>query len=262
MIMLGYAYEKCLLPIREISMLKAIESNGTLVDANKKAWKLGRHLAIASDKEKIDTKISNLNVDESNSSTTQVDHRFNLLKEYQNKEYATLYHNLIREAQLKDFSLGKTEFSNAVMANLYKLMAYKDEYEVARLWDENLDKIGKEFSDIKGVNFHMSLPWQRKSKKKTRLPDYTQKLFTILKHGKKLRGTKFDLFGYTYERKLECKIRDYYIKKARQWIDDITKNNYKEIVAQAKQPDSIRGYGHIKLDSISNCELFKSICDK
>ena len=146
--------------------------------------------------------------------------------------------------------------------NIFLLMAHKDEYEVARLWVDNLDKISDEFSDIKGVNFHMSLPWQRKSKKKTRLPGYTQKLFTILKHGKKLRGTKFDLFGYTYERKLERKIRDYYIKKVKQWINDITKNNYKEIVAQAKQPDSIRGYGHIKLDSISNCELFKSINDK
>ena len=262
MIMMGYAYEKCLLPIREISILKAIEANGTLVDANKKAWKLGRHLAIESDKKKIDTKISNRKVNELNSAETQVEHRFNLLKEYQNKEYATLYHNLIRQAQLKDFSLGKTEFSNAVITNLYKLMAYKDEYEVARLWDDNLDKISDEFSDINGVNFHMSLPWQRKSKKKTRLPGYTQKLFTILKHGKKLRGTKFDLFGYTYERKLERKIRDYYIKKVKQWINDITKNNYKEIVTQAKQPDSIRGYGHIKLNSISNCALFKSICDK
>ena len=150
------------------------------------------------------------------------------------------------------------------MKNLYKLMAYKDEYEIARLWDKTLDSFNNDFFEIKGVNFHMSLLWQRKSKSKTRLPGHTKTLFKYLKHGKKLRGTKFDPLGYSYERKVERKIRDVYIEKIDEWIHQITHfyaiiDNYDKIVALANQPNEIRGYGHVKIDSIRRCSLFKDI---
>ena len=103
----------------------------------------------------------------------------------------------------------------------------------------------------------MSLPWQRKSKKKTKLSGHTKTLFKYLKHGKKLRGTKFDPLGYSYERKIERKIRDVYIEKIEEWLHQT--KNYDKIVALAKQPDEIRGYGHIKIDSIRRCSLFKDI---
>ena len=126
------------------------------------------------------------------------------------------------------------------MKNLYKLMAYKDEYEVARIWDNTMNGFNNSFFEIKGVNFHMSLPWQRKSKGKTRLPGVTKKFFSVLKHGKALRGTKFDPMGYSYERKLERKIRDHYISLIKEWIDSVNTVNYNSIVELAKQPENIR----------------------
>ena len=105
----------------------------------------------------------------------------------------------------------------------------------------------------------MSLPWQRKSHKKTKLPPITKHLFHILKHGKKLRGTIFDPLGFTYERRLERKIRDHYISLVEDWIKNFKTDNYNKIEKLAKLPDSVRGYGHIKLRSIRNCDLFKDV---
>ena len=110
----------------------------------------------------------------------------------------------------------------------------------------------------------MSLPWQHKSKGKTRLPGQTKTFFKYLKHGRMLRDTKFDPLGYSYERKMERKIRDIYIEKIDEWMYQVKHfyaitDNYDKIVALAKQPDEIRGYGHIKIDSIKRCSLFKDI---
>ena len=266
MLMLGYAYEKALLPIRETSMIEAIEANGTMVDVNKKAWEIGRHLATTEGMGVIEREISKKFPIVKQTYYSSFYHRVELLKKYQDENYAQQYVDLVQKVRARDNLLGKTELSNVVMENLYKLMAYKDEYEVARIWDKTIDGFNNSFFEIKGINFHMSLPWQRKSKSKTRLPGYTKTLFKYLKHGKKLRGTKYDPLGYSYERKLERKIRDHYINSIDKWLDGLTHfypvigdRKYDEVVALAKQPENIRGFGHIKLESIIRCPLFKDI---
>ena len=256
MLMLGNAYEKGLLPLRESSMMEAIEVNGTMVDVNKKAWFFGRYLATDEGIAKINKAINFTPVE---TATGAFNDRFMRLIKYQGTSYAQEYLNLVKKAKAIDASLNKTEFSDAVMHNLYKLMAYKDEYEVARIWSETLNRFNNDFYEIKGVNFHMSLPWQRKSKRKTRLPGYTKVFFNMLKHGKKLRGTKFDLLGYSYERKLERKIRDHYIYLIYQWFSEIKESNYERIVDLAKEPENIRGFGYIKLNSIKQSALFNKL---
>ena len=256
MLLLGNAYERGLLPLRESSMMEAIEVNGTMVDVNKKAWFFGRYLATDEGIAKIHEAIDFTPVE---TATGAFNDRFMRLIKYQGTSYAEEYLNLVKKAKAIDASLNKTEFSDAVMHNLYKLMAYKDEYEVARIWSETLNRFNNDFYEIKGVNFHMSLPWQRKSKRKTRLPGYTKVFFNMLKHGKKLRGTKFDLLGYSYERKLERKIRDHYIYLIYQWFSEIKESNYERIVDLAKEPENIRGFGYIKLNSIKKSELFRSL---
>jgi indolepyruvate ferredoxin oxidoreductase len=259
MLMLGYAYEKALLPIREASMMEAIEVNGTMVDVNKKAWEIGRHLATTEGMGIIEREIGKKFNVIKETKYSGMYHRVNLLKEYQDEEYAQQYFDLVTQASVRDTLLNKTEFSEVVMKNLYKLMAYKDEYEVARIWDKTIDGFNNDFFEIKGINFHMSLPWQRKSKSKTRLSGHTKTLFKYLKHGKKLRGTKFDLLGYSYERKLERSIRDHYISLVKEWSKNINLDNYSNIVELAMQPEHIRGYGHIKIESIKKSSLFKDL---
>ena len=91
------------------------------------------------------------------------------------------------------------------------------------------------------------------------MPGYAKTLFKYLKHGKKLRGTKFDPLGYSYERKLERSIRDHYISLVKEWSDNINLDNYSSIVELATQPENIRGYGHIKIESIKKSLLFKDL---
>ena len=74
-----------------------------------------------------------------------------------------------------------------------------------------------------------------------------------------MRGTKFDPMGYSYERKLERKIRDHYISLIKEWIDSVNTVNYNSIVELAKQPENIRGFGHIKINSVKKCSLFKNL---
>jgi len=131
------------------------------------------------------------------------------------------------------------------------LMAYKDEYEVARIWSST-PEVDSNF------NFHMCLPWNRKSQRKTRIGSWARYLFKILQYGKKLRGTPFDFLGYTQERKLERKIRDHYTELVKNWIDEYSVKNYKEIIRQAALVDDVRGYGHVKIKSINECDLFKN----
>jgi indolepyruvate ferredoxin oxidoreductase len=250
MLMLGHAYEKGLLPIREASMMQAIEVNGTMVDVNKKAWFLGRHSATVNGRGIIEREINRKHNIIKETKYGGLYYRVDLLKEYQDEKYAQQYFDLVTQANVKDTLLNRTEFSEAVMKNLYKLMAYKDEYEVARIWDKTIDGFDNEFFEIKGINFHMSLPWQRKAKRKTRLPGYTKVFFKYLKHGKRLRGTIFDLFGYSYERKLERKLRDHYIELVKEWTKSINLDNYNDIVKLANRPNDVRGYGFIKIKSI------------
>lgn len=268
MLMLGYAYEKCLIPYSEKAMMEAIEANGVAVDSNKNAWMIGRQSATVEGHDAIE---HSLDPDVKETFSSQLYHRRDLLIKYQDEAYAKIYVDLVIKAQARDSVLNhlthhdgvlnagthshySTEFSEAVMRNLYKLMAYKDEYEVARIWSAT-----PEINKYKTINFHMCLPWNRKSQKKTRIGAWAKYVFAVLQHGKKLRGKIYDPLGVTYERRLERKIRDCYISLVEDWIKNIKMNNYNSIERLAKLPDNIRGYGHIKLASICNCELFKDV---
>ena len=125
MVMLGYSYEKALLPIREYSMMQAIEANGIMVDVNKKAWTIGRHLATTEGRGTIERELSRKFNIIKETKYSGMYHRVDLLKEYQNDEYAQQYFDLVTQANVRDTLLNKTEFSETVMRNLYKLMAYK-----------------------------------------------------------------------------------------------------------------------------------------
>ena len=258
MLMLGYAYEKCLLPYSEKAMMEAIEANGVAVEQNKNAWTIGRQTATVDGYGAIER---SLNPEVKDTFYSAMYHRHELLIKYQNKEYADRYLDIITRAKLKEDFLNSgthshfsTEFSEALMRNLYKLMAYKDEYEVARIWSAT-----PEINKYKTINFHMCLPWNRKSQTKTRIGNWAKYVFSVLQHGKKFRGKIYDPLGFTYERRLERKIRDRYISLAEGWIKNFKIDNYSSIERQAKLPDNIRGYGHVKLASIHDCELFKDV---
>ena len=139
----------------------------------------------------------------------------------------------------------------------FKLMAYKDEYEVARLWtDGAFDAyLAKNFKGGK-LNYHLAPPiFSKKDEqghlKKKSFGPWMKTGFKFLKRFKWLRGTRFDPFGWTHERRMERKLRDQYLDNMRRMLGDLTAKNLDLAVAIAELPDDIRGYGHIKDEAMA-----------
>jgi indolepyruvate ferredoxin oxidoreductase len=188
-------------------------------------------------------------------------YRANFLAEYQSQSYANRYLSTVakvRNAEAKA-SPGSSELTEAVARNLFKLMAYKDEYEVARLYTDGsfAKKLDEKFEGDVRLRFHLAPPLlARRDKETGRLQkkEYGSWIigaFRLLAWLKFLRGTALDPFGYTVERKTERKLIDDYLAMIEQRIA-IPRGEQIPILARlARLPEMIRGYGHIKEQSIS-----------
>jgi indolepyruvate ferredoxin oxidoreductase len=148
---------------------------------------------------------------------------------------------------------GKSELGEAAARYLYKLMAYKDEYEVARLYTDGAfqQKIAGMFEgDIK-LKFHLAPPLLAKHDSKGQLikqefGPWMMKAFGVLAKLKGLRGTALDIFGYTAERKMERALIGEYRRTVSALLPKLTADNLAQAVAIASIPEDIRGYGHVK----------------
>lgn len=178
-----------------------------------------------------------------------------LLTAFQNRAYAEKFGEFVERIRRLD---PRGEFSHAVALNLFKLMRYKDEYEVARLYAAPAfrQRFERAFEGDTKLEFNLAPPILSLRKndagepRKVKLGGWMMPMFRMLQHFKVLRGTPFDPFGYLADRKLERQlIRDY-----REWIEDLAPRlanvNYEAAVAIASIPDLIRGYGPVKERSV------------
>ncbi len=213
----GFAIQKGLIPINPNAMIKAIKLNNTFVEMNINAFNWGR--VAAHDYQKLKNKISINNNRIENDGKKQIglfDKRYDDLIKYQNLKYANRYKKIIEDVRRVDQKIknNSEDMTNTIIKNLYKLMAYKDEYEVARLYTDGRFKeyIEESFEGKIKLNFHISPPIFSPTdpstgyKKKITVNDKFIYLFKILKHFKFLRGSIWDPFGYTKERRLERKM--------------------------------------------------------
>ncbi|GAA0408195.1 indolepyruvate ferredoxin oxidoreductase family protein [Cocleimonas flava] len=263
--MLGYAYQKGLIPVSSEAIFKALELNKVRIDFNKKAFMWGRMALL--DRKKVEEAA---NVEKNRFTPLEdlediIEYRANDLVGYQDEEYAQRYRNSVNAAKEvetavmdKSAELDGHENSllltKAVAKVLYKVMAYKDEYEVARLYTDGRFKkqIEETFEGDTEMSFYFAMPLISK-----RDPDtghlvkrkYGAYMLPVLKNLAKLkrfRGTKFDLLGKTAERQVE-----------RQMITDV--NNTISTVLKTLNPgnllhaieiielaNDVRGYGHVK----------------
>jgi indolepyruvate ferredoxin oxidoreductase len=187
-------------------------------------------------------------------------YRADFLTEYQSQSYAERYRSTVakvRSAETKA-APGSNELTEAVAKNLFKLMAYKDEYEVARLYtdDSFTRKLGERFEGDVRLRFHLAPPLLARRDKAT---GHLQKkeyggwmihAFRLLARLKFLRGTAFDPFGYTAERKTERKLIDDYLAMVEQRIATLKGEHIPTLARLARLPEMIRGYGHIKQQSV------------
>jgi indolepyruvate ferredoxin oxidoreductase len=255
MFMLGYAFQKGHVPLTEASLNKAIELNGVSVAFNKAAFNWGR--TAAHDPASVARLVTPAKVIEfkrSQSVDDIVTRRVELLTAYQNVAYAGQYQAFVARVRAEEAKLGTgTRLTEAVAKYLYKLMAYKDEYEVARLYTDPafMQKIGAMFEgDIK-LKFHLAPPILAKRDKEGHLVKkeygpWMLKAFGALAKLKGLRGTPFDVFGYTGERKTERALITQYRATVEALLPRLTAENLAQAVAIASIPEDIRGFGHVK----------------
>ena len=251
MIMVGYAWQKGHVPVSLRGLYRAIKLNGVKVAENMKAFDVGR--LAAADPDRLEQPgdprgdVKPMTLDE------LIEDRAGRLVAYQNEAYAKQYRDLVASVRAKEEAAGLGDaFTTAVAKFAFKLMAYKDEYEVARLYtDGSFEKKLRETFHGGKIQFHMAPPLISKKDSAGHLMKKTfggwmKGVFGVMKHFKGLRGTRFDPFGWTAERKMERELRDEYLASMVTLSDGLTKQNHELAVAIATIPDEIRGYGHVK----------------
>ncbi|MFZ0352469.1 MAG: indolepyruvate ferredoxin oxidoreductase family protein [Pseudolabrys sp.] len=261
MFMLGYAYQLGALPLSAESIEHAIEMNGEAVAMNISAFRYGRRAAV--DPKAVEALIEprpqeqNDSLKLSQSFAETVDRRVAFLTAYQNASYARRYRNWVEKARTVEAEKtpGQCGLAEAVARYLFKLMAYKDEYEVARLYSETsfLDRVKSTFDGDKlHFEFHLAPPLLARRDPETGEPKkisfgpWMLKVFAGLAKFKFLRGTVLDPFGYTAERQMERRLVTEYEHLLEEICERLTLNNHRFAVELAMIPEKIRGFGPVK----------------
>jgi len=261
MFMLGYAYQLGALPLMADSIERAIEMNGEAVPMNIAAFRYGRRAAV--DPKAIETLIEprpqqqNDSVRLSQSFAETVDRRAEFLTAYQDASYARRYRNWVEKVRTVEAEKapGQCGLAEAVARYLFKLMAYKDEYEVARLYADTsfLDRVRSSFDGDKlSFEFHLAPPLLARRDPATGEPrkmsfgPWILTVFRVLAKLRVLRGTAFDLFGYTKERRTERRLIADYEYLLGEICEFLTPGNHRFAVGLAAIPEKIRGYGPVK----------------
>ncbi|HEX8013200.1 MAG TPA: indolepyruvate ferredoxin oxidoreductase family protein [Casimicrobiaceae bacterium] len=256
--MVGYAYQRGLIPVGEEAILRAIELNATAVESNKQSFRWGRLAAVepqrvlelAIPQEKPDSQRLSGSLDE------LIARRAEFLIGYQDAAYAKRYTDFVAKVRASEAQIlpGASALTEAVARYYFKLLAVKDEYEVARLYSDGefARRVAAQFEGDYKLVFHLAPPLTNKpdartgEARKKRYGPWMMAVFRVLASMKRLRGTAFDPFGRTPERKQErALIADY-----EALIDELTPrlaaHNHAIAVELASIPEHIRGYGHVK----------------
>ncbi len=258
MFMLGYAFQKGMIPLSAEAIMRAIELNEVAIDSNKRSFAWGRAAAanlgmvmdiLGGAKKATGEPELAKTLDE------VIEKRVAFLTDYQNARYAKRYRTLVDKVRAAEKTAGLGEkLSDAVARYYFKLMAYKDEYEVARLYTrpEFLEKLEAQFEGDYTLEFNLAPPLLSKvdpvtgePKKKAYGPGMLKK-FGWLAKLRVLRGTPLDIFGRTEERKLERQLIRDYEKAVADILAGLSRDNHRYAVEIASMPEHIRGYGHVK----------------
>ncbi|HKU48172.1 MAG TPA: indolepyruvate ferredoxin oxidoreductase family protein [Burkholderiales bacterium] len=255
MFMLGYAYQKGWIPVAAASLERAIEANGVAVEFNKKSLVWGRRAALDLEKVKriaIPAEVIPIDQHFSRNLDELVERRVKFLTEYQDEKYAARYRALVERTREREKALNSTKLTEAVARYYAKLLAYKDEYEVARLHADPAfrKRIADMFEGDYRVAYHLAPPLLTRKEEKIRFGSWMLPVFGILKSFRFLRGTALDPFGHTEERRTERALIREYEQTVERLLARLTPQNHALALQIAAIPDEIRGYGHIKARNV------------
>ncbi|MBO6826941.1 MAG: indolepyruvate ferredoxin oxidoreductase family protein [Sneathiella sp.] len=260
--MVGYAFQKGFIPLSFEALQKAIELNGVAIDFNKKAFAWGRKMAV--DPEGVVTEVDRLSgpkfiTPPTDDLNEMISRRVSFLTDYQNEAYAKHFRTIINKVAAKDEAFGSDKRLTAAIAkSLFKLMAYKDEYEVARLYADTsfVKRVEQMMEGDYTLKFNLAPPALAKKDRntghlqKSEYGPWVLKAFGVLSKMKFLRGTAFDPFGYTAERKEERRLIEEFEQDLHHILDNLSADNYAVAVELAELPMKVRGYGHVKEQAI------------
>ncbi|MDA0575415.1 indolepyruvate ferredoxin oxidoreductase family protein [Burkholderia gladioli] len=266
---LGYAWQRGGLPLTLASLTRAIELNGVQVEKNLAAFDWGRRAAhdlasvrqAAAGRQVVPSGATVIALHTKKAVDTLIAKRVEQLGAYQNAAYAARFSAVIErvraaEARL-DGEAAQEPLTEAVARNLYKLMAYKDEYEVARLQSDPafLARLAEQFEGELKLRYHLAPPILAKRDAQGHLVKkaygpWMLKAFRLLARFKGLRGTAFDPFGRTEERRTERALIGEYVALVETILAGLTPERLPLALELAKLPDGIRGYGHVKENNL------------
>jgi indolepyruvate ferredoxin oxidoreductase len=258
MFMLGYAFQKGFIPLSEEALLAAIRLNGEAVTMNQTAFQWGRRAA--ADGKAVDDVVVPLRKPTASRALSKtpeeaVARRVEFLSAYQNGALGARYRALVDKVAQAEAARapGKQGLADAVARYYFKLLAIKDEYEVARLYTDGsfAKQVAAAFEGNLSFEFHLAPPIMgRKDGQgraiKTTFGPWMMKAFKVLAALKGLRGTALDVFGYSAERRQERQLVADYETLVGELIAGLTPENQSLAVALASIPEKIRGYGHVK----------------
>jgi indolepyruvate ferredoxin oxidoreductase len=265
--MIGYAWQRGLLPLTCEAIERAIELNGVAVEDNLAAFRWGRlaaHDLAAVQRIGVPAQPIQLSARRAGKLETLIVDRVERLTAYQNAAYARRYIDLVRRVQHVERNrvAGATALTQAVARAYFKLLAYKDEYEVARLYVESgfFERIAQQFEGDYRVALHLAPPIlaQRDPRtgepRKRRFGPWIVPVFRALAKLKGLRGTPLDPFGYTAERRMERRLIEEYEQMLERVLTRLDGSNHAVAVKIAQLPEQVRGFGHVKAKSVAKMQ--------
>jgi len=257
--MLGYAYQLGLVPVSAEAINQAIELNAVAVPLNLQAFLWGRRAAHAPQAvAQLAKPDAAAQLAEKEQTLEQrLERNSAMLRDYQNEAYAQRYRTLVeqvREAEERAFPGQPLALTEAVAFNYFKLLAYKDEYEVARLYSngEFTRQLAAQFEGDYRLQFHLAPSWLSKRDSRTgelrkrTFGPWMLQAFALLARFKFLRGSRLDLFGYSHERRLERELIGGYEADVALILQHLQDAKRHSALALARIPERIRGYGHVK----------------
>ncbi len=267
--LLGYAWQRGLVPLSGAAIDRAIELNAVAVAQNRAAFAWGR--AAALDRARVEAAAdAGLGKDTptpvsrrlSTSLDETIARRVDFLADYQDERYAGRYRERVervRKAERRLVGDGRLALTDAVARNLFKLMAYKDEYEVARLYSNGAfrERLSEQFEGDFRLSFHLAPPLlaRRNAKGELVKREYGQWMlgaFAVLARLRRLRGTAFDPFGRTEERRSERQLIVDYEETVDRLLATLDAERLPQAVRIASIPDEIRGFGHVKARNLAS----------
>ncbi|MDH3857516.1 MAG: indolepyruvate ferredoxin oxidoreductase family protein, partial [Gammaproteobacteria bacterium] len=267
-LLLGAAYQKGLIPISAEAIDEAIALNGVAIEQNQQAFLWGRRYVIDPTAVLDEAGLANEYKPAEPEATLDdvIAYRSAYLADYQDQDYAKRYQRLVERVHTSERELhlpgenAELLLTDAVARSYFNLLAYKDEYEVARLYSNGdfEQALATQFEGDYRLRFHLAPPLLAKRDPhsgkllKREFGGWVMPLFRLLARFKKLRGSALDIFGYTAERKMERALIADYERDIEQILAEIIPQNHEIAVEIASLPLDMRGFGHVKQANIEN----------